>query len=92
MDAVVKPTWTYYRRPLAGTAQAYPGTAQAYRSDEQARGYTRLRFQKYHRKSEHSHESASSSNVSGAISDDAGDGDSQQAIRLGRSWIVPSKA
>jgi hypothetical protein len=33
MDAVVKPTWRYLRRPLTGTAQTY-------RSDERTTGYT----------------------------------------------------
>jgi hypothetical protein len=33
MDAVVKPTGRYLRRPLTGTAQTY-------RSDERTTGYT----------------------------------------------------
>jgi hypothetical protein len=34
MDAVVKPTWRYLRRPLTGTAQTH-------RSDKRTTGYTR---------------------------------------------------
>jgi hypothetical protein len=33
MDAAVKPTWRYLRRPLTDTAQTY-------RSDERTTGYT----------------------------------------------------
>jgi hypothetical protein len=36
MDAVVKPTWKYLRRPLTGTAQTY-------RSDERTTGYTLIK-------------------------------------------------
>jgi hypothetical protein len=35
MDAVVKPTWRYLRRPLTGTAQTH-------RSDKRTTGYTPL--------------------------------------------------